>query len=270
MGARTGEIGTYQHARFEHAGAAHDVYRKGSGPAVIVLAELPGISPQLLGFADRVVERGFSVAVPHLFGPALTDVTKLSSARRSLALLRTTAEVCISREFNVFASGRASPVTNWLRGLVAVEHDRCGGPGVGVVGMCFTGGFALALAADPRVLAPVVSHPSLPFGTPRGIDCDKLTLAAVAQRCAKEELEVLGLRFKRDPVSPYPRFQYLRQKLGDGFVAVEIDPKLGNPRGPYSARHSVLTVDALHEPGNPTLAALERVLDLFERKLLTH
>lgn len=268
MGVRTGEIGTYQRERFEFDRVAHDVYRKGTGPAVIVLAEMPAISPELLGFADRVVELGCSVAIPHLFGPVSADVMSMSRARRSLVALRSVGEVCVSREFNVFAAGRTSPVTHWLRGLAAHEHERCGGPGVGVVGMCFSGGFALALAADPRVLAPVVSQPSLPFGAPAAIDCDRLTLAAIAQRCAKEELEVLGLRFKRDQASPYPRFQYLRKKLGDGFVAVEIEPRFGNPKGPFAFRHSVLTLDLVDEPGNPTRAALEQVLDLFRRKLL--
>jgi dienelactone hydrolase len=264
-----GDIASYERARFEYDGVAHDVYRKGQGPAVIVIPEMPGASPQLFGFADRVVAIGCSVVVPHLFGPANVDVTTLPVPLRALAHLRSVTQVCVSREFNVFASGRSSPVTHWLRGLAAHEHDRCGGPGVGVVGMCFTGGFALALASDPRVLAPVLSQPSLPVGgSPRSIDCDKLTLAAVAQRCAKEDLEVLGLRFKRDALSPYPRFQLLRDKLGDGFVAVEIEQRDGNPKGPYPLRHSVLTVDAVDEPNTPTYRALEQVLDLFKRKLL--
>jgi dienelactone hydrolase len=269
MGVRTGDLGTYQRASFTFDGVAHDVYRKGTGPAVIVVPELPAISPQLLGFADRVVELGCSVAVPHLFGPPVADLLGMSKARGALTALRALSEVCISREFNLFASGRSSAVTHWLRGLAAHEHERCGGPGVGVLGMCFTGGFALALAADPRVLAPVVSNPSLPFGSPRGIDCDRLTLATVAQRCAKEDLTVLGLRFKGDPVVPYPRFQYLRDKLGDGFVAVEIDQRFGNPASPLSKHHSVLTLDLVDEPDNPTRQALERVLDLFKQKLLT-
>jgi dienelactone hydrolase len=270
MSTRTGDLATYRRERFEFDRIAHDVYRKGRGPAVIVVPEMPGISPQLLGFADRVVELGCSVAIPRLFGPPLADITTMSGPRGALTTLRSMSEVCISREFNLLASGRSSPVTHWLRGLATHEHEHCGGPGVGVIGMCFTGGFALALATDPRVLAPVVSQPSLPFGgSPRSIDCDKLTLAAIAQRCAKEDFEVLGLRFKRDTFSPYQRFQYLRDKLGDGFVAVEIDPKYGNPNGPFPVRHSVLTVDLVDEPGNPTRLALERVLDLFQRKLLT-
>lgn len=263
-----GDLRTYQRERFEFEGAAHDVYRKGAGPAVILLPELPGISPQGLGFADRVVALGCSVAVPHMFGRPNVDMVKAAVPVRALLAGRALAEVCISREFNVFAGGKPSPITHWLRGLIAHEHARCGGPGVGVVGMCFTGGFALALASDPKVLAPVVAEPSLPFGKARAIDCDKLTLASVAQRCAKEDLQVLGLRFKGDPVSPYQRFQYLRDKLGDGFIAVEIDPKQANPNSMFAHPHSVLTTDAVDEPGNETRVALDKVLDLFRHKLL--
>ncbi|HEY6881333.1 MAG TPA: dienelactone hydrolase family protein [Polyangiales bacterium] len=267
--APKGDIKTYARAPFEYDGVRHDVYRKGTGPAVIVMSEVPGISPQLLGFADRLVALGCSVAVPRMFGP-IADMTALSAPGRALTYLRGFSEVCISREFNVLASGRSSPVTHWLRGLCAHEHERCGGPGVGVVGMCFTGGFALALASDPRVLAPVVAEPSLPgAGNPGGIDCDKLTLATVAQRCAREGLEVLGLRFKGDSLSPYQRFQTLRDKLGDGFVAVEIDPQFGHPDSPIPHPHSVLTLDFVDTPGHPTHDALERVLDLFRRKLLS-
>ncbi len=269
MGVRTGDLTTYRRERFEHERVAHDVYRKGRGPAVIVLAEMPAISPQLIGFADRVVDLGCSVVLPHLYGPPVADVQAMPAPLRGLTALRSVAQVCVSKEFNVFASGRSSPITSWLRGLAAHEHERCGGPGVGIVGMCFSGGFALALASDPRVLAPVVSQPSLPFGgSPRSIDCDKLTLAAISQRCAKEGLEVLGLRFKGDPVSPWQRFQYLREKLGDGFVAVEIAQRHGNPKGPFPHRHSVLTLDLVDEPDNPTRQALESVLELFRRKLL--
>jgi uncharacterized protein (TIGR00251 family) len=231
-----GDIASYERARFEYDGVAHDVYRKGQGPAVIVIPEMPGASPQLFGFADRVVAIGCSVVVPHLFGPANVDVTTLPVPLRALAHLRSVTQVCVSREFNVFASGRSSPVTHWLRGLAAHEHDRCGGPGVGVVGMCFTGGFALALASDPRVLAPVLSQPSLPVGgSPRSIDCDKLTLAAVAQRCAKEDLEVLGLRFKGDALSPLPALSAAARQAGRRLRRSRDRAARRQPQGPLPA-----------------------------------
>jgi dienelactone hydrolase len=270
--APVGDIRSFDRSRFEAEGMAHDVYRKGIGPAVVIVTEMPGLSPQVLGFADRVVALGCSVALPDLFGRAGVDLLTLGKPRRALYMLETLAEVCISREFNMFVSGRASPVTRWLRALAALEHERCGGPGVGVVGMCFTGGFALAMAADPRVLAPVLSQPSLPVlpiaSHTHGIDCDADTLAAVAERCSKDGLKVLGLRFKGDPLVPGSRFRYLREKLGSGFVAVELEQRDGNPAGPLPHHHSVLTLDLVDEPGSPTHQALDQVLALFRDKLL--
>src|SRR5690606_3923659 len=102
------------------------------------------------------------------------------------------------------------------RALAADEHERCGGPGVGAVGMCFTGGFALAMATDRRLLAPVLSQPSLPFalvpGAKRSIDISPDELEVVRGRCASEGLQVLGLRFKTDRLVPAERFEFLAEQ----------------------------------------------------------
>jgi dienelactone hydrolase len=268
---RTGNLGSYQRERFEEPDASMVVYRKGSGPAVLVITEIPGISPEVLGFADMVAESGCTAILPDLFGVAGKDFRKLSRPRRLAYGLSTVLEVCISREFSVFASGRSSPIVERLRRLAAKEHARCGGPGVGVVGMCFTGGFALAMAVDPRVLAPVLSQPSSPANFSRahryGIDSDAQTVEVVRGRCAKEGLEVYGLRFKGDPHVPEDRFRYLRDKLGSGFVAIELAQGEGNPKGPLPRRHSVLTNDLIERPGEPTYEARERVLRMFQQKL---
>src|SRR5512143_2281290 len=159
-------------------------------------------------------------------------------------MVRSATQVCISREFLVFAAGRTSPVVAWLRELAAAEHRRCGGPGVGVVGMCFSGGFAVAMAVDPRVLAPVAAQPSLPVPVTRSrrraIDCSPADLDAVARRCDREGLRVLGLRFGGDPFVPAERFALLKERLGDGFIAVELDPADRNPDGPLPWPHAVL------------------------------
>ena len=179
---------------------------------------------------------------------------------------------CISREFTALAAGRSSRVVDWLRALARQEHERCGGPGVGVVGMCFTGGFALAMAVDGAVLAPVLSQPSLPFALTKkhkaSIDTSAADLHVVASRCANEGLQVLGLRFKDDPFVPAARFGYLREQLGDGFVAIELEQADGNPNGPIGHRHSVLTGDLVDAPGQPTRDALDAVLALLRAKLL--
>jgi dienelactone hydrolase len=267
-----GDLSTYQREPFAAADFAHDVYRKGAGPAVLVLAEMPGISPQVLGFADHVVALGCTAVVPDMFGTAGRDPLRGHPRQRVRYGLGTMARACISREFTVLALGRSSPIVDWLRALGEREHARCGGPGIGVVGMCFTGGFALALASDPRVLAPVLSQPSLPFAVNgarrRAIDCSAAQLEQVAVRCQRDGLQVLGLRFEDDPFVPAERFAALRERLGEAFIAVELPQAAGHPAGPMPKHHSVLTVDLIDEPGEPTRAALDRVLALLRAKLL--
>ena len=270
--APEGDLETFTVAPFSHDGATHDVYRKGDGPAVIVITEMPGISPLVLGFADRVVALGCTAVVPDLFGTAGRDPTAGGRRQNTAYGMRSMAGACVSREFTVFATGRTSRVIGWLRALAAHEHDRLGGPGVGVVGMCFTGGFALAMAVDRRVVAPVLSQPSLPLpitkGRKRTIDCSPAELDMVAVRCATEGLCVLGLRFDGDPFVPVERFDFLRKRLGDGFVAIELDQADGNPAETLAKHHSVLTGGLIDEPGEPTRDALDQVLALFRHKLL--
>src|SRR5512135_439092 len=271
--APEGDLATFDRERFVHAGVAHDVYRKGRGPAVIVITEMPGVTPQVLGFADRVVALGCTAVLPDLFGTPGRDPLGGGKLAGLLYGMRSIIQVCISREFMLFATGRTSPVVAWLRGLAAAEHQRCDGPGVGVVGLCFSGGFGLAMAVDPQVLAPVLAEPSLPFAVTRSrqraIDCSPTDLDVVAGRCNREGLRVLGLRFTGDPFVPAERFAFLKERLGDGFIAVELDPADRNPHGPLPWPHAVLTGDLVDEAGAPTRAALDRVLELLRNRLLT-
>jgi dienelactone hydrolase len=271
--APVGALETFDRRSFTHGGATHDVYRKGTGPAVLVITEMPGMSPMVLGFADRVVTLGCTAVLPDLFGQAGRDPMAGSKLSQAGYMLRSFGQVCISREFSTLAAGRSSPVIDWLRALEHEEHERAGGPGVGVVGMCFTGGFALAMAVDPLVVAPVLSQPSLPFPVGRArkasIDCSDADLAAVRGRCAAEGLEVLGLRFDGDPFVPEERFAFLRERLGDGFVGVELRQEDGHPDGPLGKHHSVLTGDLVDQPGSPTHEALDRVLALFSERLVS-
>lgn len=252
----TAELSGYERTTFTHDGKERAVYRTGSGPAVIVIAEMPGITPKVAEFGEQVAAIGCTAVLPHLFGHPGKPGLLGTPARHAIPYaLSSMVPACISREFTVLATNRTSPVVDWLRALAAHEHERCGGPGVGAVGMCFTGGFALAMAADERLVAPVLSQPSLPFaignGRKRSIDCSPDDLAAVERRCAAGGLEVLGLRFKGDPMVPGERFEFLRERLGDAFVAVELEGK----------DHSVLT-EHLDE------ASREQVFDLFRKKLL--
>lgn len=255
---------------FTHDGKTRAVYRRGTGPAVIVIAEMPGITPKVLEFARKVSDIGCTAVLPHLFGtPGLDPNGSTLTAVRVLATSMVPA--CISKEFVTLATGRTSPVVGWLRALARSEHERCGGPGVGAVGMCFTGGYALAMATDDVLLAPVLSQPSMPTGLTKAqkhsIDISPADLEIVKGRCARG-LTVLGLRFDSDKLVPPERFDFLREQLGDAFIGVELSGADANPDA-MMAPHSVLTEHLIDEPGQPTRAALDQVLDLMRTRLLT-
>jgi dienelactone hydrolase len=266
----TGEVGRWDAAlddfakeSFEADGKRRDVYRIGAGPAVIVISEMPGITPLVAEFGRRVAAAGCTAVLPHLFGDPGRPVSGGYT-------MRSIGSACVSREFACFALKKTSPVTVWLRKLAASEHARCGGPGVGVVGMCFTGGFALAMMVDDIVLAPVLSQPSLPFPINKrhkaDIGISDADLATVKQRTAAGTC-LLGLRFSNDPFCFEERFETLRRELGDAFIAVEIDSAPGNPHGHPKNAHSVLTDHLVDKEGTPTRAALDQTLSFFREKL---
>jgi dienelactone hydrolase len=247
---------------FAHEGREHDVYWAGTGPAVIVIHELPGLHRGVTAFGQRLVDAGFTVYLPSLFG-------RPGEPYGGRELLRSGLRVCVSREFHLLAD-RTSPVATWLRALAAKAHAECGGPGVGAVGMCFTGGYALAMAVEPAVLAPVLSQPGMPAPVNArhraAIGLDPADLASVKER-TRDGLCVLGLRFSADKGSPPERFETLRRELGEAFEGIEINSSRGNPDGIPARSHSVLTLDFVDQPGHPTRAALERVLAFLAERL---
>ena len=250
----------------EAEGFGHTVYRTGEGPAVIVLAEMPGITPKVAAFARRVRNEGFSVWMPHLFGRP--------GAEPSLgAYGRAIPPACVSKEFAAFARGTTAPVSLWLRSLARRAHEECGGPGVGAIGMCWTGGFALGMMVDEVMLAPVLSQPSLPLNLSKRHKADlhlsPEDLDRVKARAAEGQC-LLGLRFTNDPLAPAERFETLRRELGDAFIGVEIDSSPGNPWGIRRLAHSVVTEDLVaDDPEHPTAKALAQVLEFFRDRLLT-
>ena len=233
--------------RGEHSadGTSYPTYRKGSGPGVIVIHEVPGLTPKVIGFAEEVVAAGFTVVLPHLFGTPEAPVGPRS-------MLTTFPKVCVSREFTKLAAGETSPIAGWLRSLSRSLHEELGGPGVGALGMCFTGGFALAMMVDTSVAAPVLAQPSLPFAVGRkrsadlGLSPDDL--AVVKQRAAAG-CAVLGLQYDKD-MATGTRFDTLKREIGDAFIRVEFPGR----------KHSTLTEHRQQE-------GVDRVLAFFAEKL---
>jgi dienelactone hydrolase len=261
-GTSTDPLARFERTTFTFGGITHDVYGAGTGPGVIVIHELPGITPKVAEFAQRVVDAGFTVAMPSVVGtPGRAPTAAYTAA--------SVTKVCISKEFTNWATNRTSPVIDWLRALARDLAARTGA-GVGAVGMCFSGGFALGMAVDDALAAPVCSQPSLPFAVGARRSRDLGVSAADLERVRARTdagLCLLGLRFSNDRMAPAVRFDRLREQLGDSFVAVQIDSSPGNPHGIRSVAHSVLTEDFVDDPGHPTRAALDTVIDFFRARL---
>ncbi len=258
----------FDRREFTFEGVSRGVYVAGTGPAVIVMTEMPGISPHVARFARWVRDAGFTVYMPSLFGRdgAVPD------AEEGAAVFR---RACVSAEFRAFGANATAPVTVWLRALARQAHAECGGPGVGAIGMCFTGNFALTMTLESSVLAPVLSQPSLPLDVPGGLDIAPEDLAAVKQRLDRDDLTVMAYRFEGDQVCRAERFAALSQVLGDRFIG-RVLPDTAAHRDPPSFfqrhvpfPHSVVTAHLIDEAGQPTLAARDEILAFFAQRLRT-
>ncbi len=256
----------FTRSRFESGGIDHLVYQAGSGPAVIVLTEMPGISPHVARFARWVRDAGFTVCMPSLFGRD----GALATAEEAVAVFR---KACVSAEFRALEAGGPAPVTVWLRALAQHLHARCGGPGVGAIGMCFTGNFALSMMLEPPTMAAVACQPSLPLERPAEAGLDARELVLLRQRLEQEDLTVQAYRFAGDKWCGAQRFAAFRQALGPRFVAHELPDSAAHPEPPPFFRqvvvtpHSVVTAHLIDEAGQPTLAARDAILDYFSRQL---
>jgi dienelactone hydrolase len=249
---------------FTNAGITHTLYTRGSGPGVVVLPEIPGMTPQVMRLADHLVDAGFTVTVISLFGEPGRPLSPGYAAR-------TFAAACISREFRAFAKRADRPVAEYVRAVARRVHDRVGGPGVGVIGMCFSGGFALASAVEPAVLAPVASQPSVPLpltpGRRRDLGMSDGEREAIAERVQRGGLCLLGLRFSEDVASPRDRFRSLRAAFGDGWLPIALNSRAGNAAGIGRHEHMVLTSKDVETPGHPTHEAREQVTAFLQQRL---
>ncbi|MHA0288653.1 dienelactone hydrolase family protein [Mycobacterium sp. C3-094] len=249
---------------FTAAGYTHDVYRKGEGPGVVLIPEMPGLHPGVLALGNHLVDNGFTVAAPSLFGTPGAPALRPSAVPVLL-------KGCVAKEFAALATNADRPVAHYLRALARDLNEKTPGKGVGVIGQCFTGGFALAAAVDDSVLAPVMSQPSVPLPLTLKHKLDpgvsESEMATIEQRARTEGLCVMGLRFSEDAMSPGERFATLKSRLGDAFECIEINSKKGNPDGFGRMAHSVLTDQVREVDGQPAYEARKRVVEFLKARL---
>ena len=266
MPERTIHIDDAHRFLFADGGISHPVYRDGTGPGVLILHELPGMSDACIRLADLVMNEGYTVYLPLFFGRP-----GQSSSRKGLASV-----LCLRREFYLLATDRSSPISGWLLALCRRIKEECGGKGVGAIGMCFTGGIVLSLLVDGTVLAPVVSQPALPILLPlpwgptvaerkAALGVSPADLAEAVKRAAAAP--ILGYRFTTDPACPKERFETLAKTFGPSFRGTEIPTGPENPGNIPNGAHAVLTQAFVDEPGHPTRKALDEVLAHFRRQL---
>jgi dienelactone hydrolase len=262
--APVADLSGWTAAPFTGAGYTHDVYRKGAGPGVVLIPEIPGIDPTGLALGNHLVDNGFTVAMPSLFG-------KPGKPKAVGYVVESLARVCVAKEFAALATNKQRPVALFLRALARDLNASTPGKGVGVIGQCFTGGFALAAAVDESVLAPVLSQPSTPFpltgARRRDPGMSETELATIADRCANDGLCAIGLRFSADAMSPRDRFTTLKKRLGDAFEVIEIDSGAGNKHNFGKMAHSVLTDEVREVDGQPAYEARKRVVEFLIERL---
>lgn len=258
------ELPGYQSFDFTHEGTTKKVYWTGDAahPPIVLMHELPGLIQQCIDLGQRLAAEGYAVFMPLLFGepnPSPLDFPKYY------------AQVCIRNEFNMLATRKSSPITEWLRGLCREAKRRCHDQGCGVIGMCLTGGFALTLMADDSVLAPVLSQPSLPLGLTKAQKCDLGVTPDILERSVErsrtDNIPVLAMRFTGDKLCPPERFDEMQRRFGDRFRRIDLDSSIGNPHGHPIWSHSVLTVHYDPTPGSPTRQAYDAVLTFFGQEL---
>ncbi len=264
MTAPEADLSGWSAAPFSGGRYTHDVYRKGSGPGVVLIPEIPGIHPGVLALGNHLVDNGFTVVIPSLYGtPGAPGIRP--------GAIPVMLRGCVAKEFAAFATNADRPVAHYLRALARDLNEKTPGKGVGVIGQCWSGGFALAAAVDDSVLAPVLSQPSLPIGLTakqrRDPGLSEAELKIVERRAAEDGLCAMGLRFSEDPLAPAERFTTLKDRLGDAFEVIEIDSKKGNEFGFGKSAHSVLTLEVREVDGHPAYEARKRVVEFLTQRL---
>ncbi len=178
------------------------LFRKGNGPGVILLHELTGLTHETVEFAEWIADRGFHIVMPLLFGRPLQHPM--------LGLLKSPG-LCVRKEFNNLAAGKSSPIATSLRALCRKLHAERGGPGVGAIGMCYTGGYVFAMMVEAALLAPVAAQPGLPLFQSKALDVEPEALAVASNR--GDTMSLLGLRFEEDSRCSAERFEQLEISL---------------------------------------------------------
>jgi dienelactone hydrolase len=271
MGMGNDVLRGFRKFQFTREDISHEVHVTGTGPPVLIMHELPGLTPSALGLGRRLAKAGFTTYLPLLFGEA--GMSEVTGSYRQL---------CVSREFARLEAGVSAPIVDWLRGLAGELSTRHGGSNVGAIGMCLTGAFVIPLILEPCVTAPVAAQPGVPFsvsfraiGIGRGewmtqINVSDADLDAAAARARAENLSLLATRFESDRICPAERLDRLQQAFGERLLRREL-PGGSTWRQLAAPRHATLTEEydrAPDRPDEPTRVLFAEVVSFLRERLV--
>lgn len=225
----TQDIKGFSHFKFPSHGIQKTIYRSKHGTMpLLILHELPGMSPSFLHYCRDMIGKDFRVYAPLLFK---SPNEKMSQIQQRL--------FCISREFKQLFTLRSvdedgAPFASWLLALVSEVSKQNPEKKIGVVGMCLTGSFAIAAIVHPSVNAAISCQPSYPFF--RNIETlglSKTQRQEVADRASSLSIPCAkGYRYKGDRICRASHMRALKSVLGSSF---ECFPELAG------SQHSTLT-----------------------------
>jgi len=269
--AERDKLEDFDKAPFSAAGLTFDVYASGNaGPPVIVLHEATNLTPQVASFARVLVGAGFRVHMPSLVGNAGDPFGGVDLAEWG--------QICLNKAFKGLVGSSTRPVVMWIRALVQKVTGLAPGQRVGVIGMCFSGGFALGAATEPAVAGAVACQPALPLvgafpvigavtGADDEIDLDAGDLDILRHRLDAGDLRLQGYRFMEDGISPCDRMRKLTAVLGGGLDARCLPTNQPTAATPHPKHHSVISLQLVDEVGEPTREARDRIVQFLDWRL---
>ncbi len=214
---------------------------------ILLLHELPGMTPECLILATNLAADGFTVHVPLMFGKPDQNQTFWNSVR-----------LLFNPKWNLYHKHRTSAIAGDLRKLtqeISQQHQQ---KPMAVIGMCLTGSLPLALLSEPNVMLVVLSQPATPlwrftFDQRAALALSPCDLRFAEKRVAKENIKVIGLRFAADRICQAQRFENLQYCFGTNFLDWTIPLRDCPPDQP----HSVLCENYDNTEGSATRSRLE-------------
>ena len=216
--------------QFTAQGKTRDIYRLGSGPAVIVIAEIPGITPNVAGIRPQGGGASGARRCCRISSESPAQPASVSTVLKSIG------PACVSREFSVWAleedepGDRLAPRPCGARARTVRRTGRGRGRHV-LHRRIRPGDDGRRHRRGPGVEPAVAAVPDLEAtqGRHRDLGCR----SGQGEGEGRRRRVRLGLRFTHDPFCFAARFETLRRELGDGFIAVELDSSAGqSPRTP--------------------------------------